>query len=404
MERREFLRLGSLFTLGVIANPTLGVFEKIAQGLSNPQYVYKVKHRFGFWIVFSSQHPDFDNTKRTFLGSIDDAENLFYSNSLELISVVCENVISKKYLKGESAKLNADPELKKERLSNIKLTRGSSKIEKNIQNERESNLAMSVKRLNLESWWKEKISIEEQIKIFNDEKECLKNGWSFAGSGMTHNTSTVALVSLSVNFFLSQDDGSKKIFNPFKEIEPQVKEKEFLDINPYETDGIIGKQINLLLCLLNQYYSVSSTRDMNLANKFFEKIESVIHDSEKKLSLELRIEAMNTGIRYNYMRREEEIHFNKAKEICWDQISLYPEYLESLSARNNYVIIPHGFKQLAIVMEKEKNFVAAISICKKAISLGLEDYARQMNYTDAGEWDKRLKRLNSKIEKLEKVA
>ena len=400
MERREFLRLGSLFALGLVSSPALTVFEKIAQGLIDPQYIYKVKHRFGFWVVFSSQHPDFDNMKRTFIGSIDAAE--FYSNSLELINVIEGIENSKEYLKKESSKLNSDPALKMERLGNIRVTQGVSEIQKENIEIGDSKLVLAIKNLNLKGWWDERISEDESERILIDEKECLKKGWSFAGSNMTHNKTSTKV--LTIEFLLSQDDGSKKPFAPFQNEKSPNNDGEYAEAIPYENDGIEGKQINLLLCLLNQYYSVSVTRDMELANKFLKKIEKIISANEKKLSTELRLEVMNSGIKYNYMRREDPLFYNRAKELCWEQISLYPQYLEDKLTKDTYFVLPSGFKQLAIIMEKEKNFVAAISICNKAISLGLESRAKAMNYSDAGDWDKRLKRLNRKMEKSKKAA
>jgi len=93
-------------------------------------------------------------------------------------------------------------------------------------------------------------------------------------------------------------------------------------------------------------------------------------------------------IEFHYRFRAEENNYELAINACMNQIEISEKakiefekeiYIDQLPSHK-------GFKQLAIILEKEKKFNEAIKICQKAITEGWN-----------GDWNYRIERMNKKL-------
>lgn len=90
-------------------------------------------------------------------------------------------------------------------------------------------------------------------------------------------------------------------------------------------------------------------------------------------------------------RDDKEGALDRAIEACKLQISMAPKAKAKLvkSAFTPGFIPSHqGYKQLAIILEKQKKYNETISLCEQALSQGWQ-----------GDWEKRIERCNKKIMK-----
>jgi hypothetical protein len=80
-----------------------------------------------------------------------------------------------------------------------------------------------------------------------------------------------------------------------------------------------------------------------------------------------------------------------AIDACEKQILLGPEAAKAFLAEDPEDFLPahHGFQQLAIIQEREKNYTEAIGLCREAIAQGW-----------GGDWEKRITRCENRLAKL----
>ncbi len=95
-----------------------------------------------------------------------------------------------------------------------------------------------------------------------------------------------------------------------------------------------------------------------------------------------------TKIELYYRDREKSPDYlNTAIEACRQQISYAPALAQVYLKEGMHKLPSHkGYKQLAIIWEKQKNYEKVIELCKQAKYQGW-----------AGDWDKRIERCNKKI-------
>ena len=79
-----------------------------------------------------------------------------------------------------------------------------------------------------------------------------------------------------------------------------------------------------------------------------------------------------------------------AIDACKRQIEIAPQAKKAFLRNYKDSILPAhvGYKQLAIIEEKQKNYVEAIRICSEAMGQGW-----------GGDWQKRVERCKKKIQK-----
>ena len=91
-----------------------------------------------------------------------------------------------------------------------------------------------------------------------------------------------------------------------------------------------------------------------------------------------------------YKDRDKPEYLEKAVQACEQQIELAPKAAAAFKAEYRDSPLPshRGYQQLAIILEKQKNFEEAIELCEWAGKQGW-----------AGDWDKRIERCKKKLEK-----
>ena len=95
----------------------------------------------------------------------------------------------------------------------------------------------------------------------------------------------------------------------------------------------------------------------------------------------------NNLITFYYKFRAVDLMYDSAKNSCLKQIEISANSKDSWIKNFGEKLPAHlGFKQLSIIFEKEKNYIAAIEISEKALREGW-----------SGDWEKRLEKLKSKL-------
>lgn len=116
--------------------------------------------------------------------------------------------------------------------------------------------------------------------------------------------------------------------------------------------------------------------------------EKIVHRAVEALSVSTNTREKHFAciglIKYFYSRRNETPEFyQKAIELCLIQISVSKKAIKQIGPVSHT-----GFKQLAIIYDKEKRYTEAITICQQALADGWE-----------GDWAERIAKLQKKIQK-----
>lgn len=84
----------------------------------------------------------------------------------------------------------------------------------------------------------------------------------------------------------------------------------------------------------------------------------------------------------------------KAIAACQNQITLAPLTAKAFRKEWRGEPLPAhtGYKQLAIILEKQKQFHEALTLCKEALKAKWN-----------GDWEKRIERLDKKLKKISKL-
>lgn len=129
----------------------------------------------------------------------------------------------------------------------------------------------------------------------------------------------------------------------------------------------------------------SSPDVRSLAYKIIEKAESLIDASSNPLDIhflygtKLEIKYKDRGLVPNGLE--------EAVKACEQQIDCAPQAAKEFRKQYGDALPNHqGYQQLAIVLEKQKNFSGAISICEQAMKQGW-----------AGGWEKRIERCSKRL-------
>jgi hypothetical protein len=136
----------------------------------------------------------------------------------------------------------------------------------------------------------------------------------------------------------------------------------------------------------------------SLAGWFYRKEDRAIAHKILDKAVELSSDAPVLDVHFLYQQmietyykdRDNSEYLNKAIEACRRQIALAPEAAKEFQAEYSDSPLPEhkGYKQLAIILEKQGSFQEAIDISHQAESQGW-----------AGEWSRRVERCEKKLEK-----
>ena len=382
MNRRGFLKLSSLFLAGAIIGPDLRSAITAVSNFLNPVYVYKVRSRIGFWVVFKSDTQDLND-------GIDTIEKLndflCYENSLELVKVIEEP----EYLKFSEelrGKLNSDPSVIRQVKKNIKFEGNDKKS---------FDLQKKIISLGLFDWWEDSFTNEEKEIIIQRQKD-----WGFLD---------IFKGSYSVTVTADLDNGSSinVLSKLLSKNEPNLK-KEF-----YNNHSLTYKtsEINQFLC---QFASAFNTlKDSIIQEKVLNKWEDLYLELPESFKVEDQWTLYDLCIEHYYKRRIQDNElYEKSKYYCKKQIELCDTIVSCLivekKARHEETLkfiedqkigvygkyrltedeiarliydVPfigtcRGVTQLSVIYEKEGEYNKALELCKLGKS--------QMWY---GNWD-----------------
>lgn len=127
-------------------------------------------------------------------------------------------------------------------------------------------------------------------------------------------------------------------------------------------------------------------QDYEIAEKILKKGNEIISNNENILDEHF---FYLSGIRVYYKNREKkEGSLDKAIYYCNKQIEISKLSKEGFLHEYPKSLLPEhtGYKQLAIIYEKNKNYQKALTLSKRALSEGW-----------SGDWEKRIARLEKKL-------
>ncbi|MGH1529979.1 MULTISPECIES: tetratricopeptide repeat protein [Yersinia] len=142
-------------------------------------------------------------------------------------------------------------------------------------------------------------------------------------------------------------------------------------------------KLRVLLDLLN------SNCSYEVKKKIIDKGYSISRECHNPLDIHF---FFGTAIAIEYrLRDEKEGALERSILACKSQIAVASK-AKSKFKKNSYMqgILPshQGFKQLAIILEKQNKFKEAINLCEKALKQGWSD-----------DWQKRIERCSRKLDK-----
>jgi len=151
------------------------------------------------------------------------------------------------------------------------------------------------------------------------------------------------------------------------------------------------------LMVLSTWFNNKS--DLHLAEKITSKANALLkkpkynYANKVTKSNEIILDEYYLQMNYitiYYRRRENPIYLDKAIKACNKQIELGEKAIKAFKVIG-YIPSHTGFKQLAIILEKQKKYDEAIKLCIKAKKQGW-----------GGDWDKRIERYSKKLNKASK--
>jgi len=125
----------------------------------------------------------------------------------------------------------------------------------------------------------------------------------------------------------------------------------------------------------------------HIAYKIIKKAETLIDNNSPPIDVHFLYSA-KVGIKYRN-RDSDPNGLIEATNACKQQISYAHLAAKAFIKKYNDGLPSHkGYEQLAIILEKQKEYNETINLCESAMSQGW-----------AGQWEKRIERCNKKIDK-----
>lgn len=142
-----------------------------------------------------------------------------------------------------------------------------------------------------------------------------------------------------------------------------------------------------LLYALAGWFSKENER--TIAYKILEKAETLLNHETRILDVHF---LYGQKIKILYKDRKKPGYMERAIGACEQQIEIAIEAANAFRKEYKESSLPghQGYEQLAIILEKQKNFEAAIELCARADKEGW-----------AGSWQKRIERCKTKLENAE---
>jgi len=154
---------------------------------------------------------------------------------------------------------------------------------------------------------------------------------------------------------------------------------------------IIGSSASVINFLTGLQSWFTNLADETISEKILIKAESLINKNTPILDVHFLYGSI---INHYYKKRNIDSKFyDLAKKYCKKQIEISVLVKKTFQEESCYDGLPghKGYNQLAIILEKEKKYKEAIEICIEANEMGWNS-----------DWEKRIIRLNKKLEKEKK--
>jgi len=148
----------------------------------------------------------------------------------------------------------------------------------------------------------------------------------------------------------------------------------------------IPKMLSNIATQSFQYDFIKENR--SIVQKFYEKTDQLFENSDDIIDSHFFYDA---SIRFYYSDRENKESMRKAIEACRKQIDIAPSAAENFKRLQGRMPEHTGYKQLAIILDKQNKYDEAIKICKQAESEGW-----------SGDWIPRIARYEKAKAKIKK--
>lgn len=200
------------------------------------------------------------------------------------------------------------------------------------------------------------------------------------------------------NLFKKKPGGSLKYYglwdwwiSTFSEKEREIITSTFQPLGAAEnplTEGEASYSSRSAVSLLSSLARWFKNEDQRtLAYKILEKADELADKAsvlDQHFLYQVKIEV------YYRFRDIDDFALSRAKEGCKQQIALSPEAAKAFKDEYGDQVLPShvGFKQLAIIKDKEGDWAGAIEVCERALNEGWD-----------GDWGRRIERYEKKMNK-----
>lgn len=197
----------------------------------------------------------------------------------------------------------------------------------------------------------------------------------------------------SINF-IKENQGMKSVIDKCglnewwnKEFSDKERETVVSNIGTIDMSSTsIPKMLSNIATQSFQYDFIKENR--SIVQKFYEKADQLFENSDDIID---RHFFYNNSIIFYYADRENKESMKKAIEACRKQIDIAPSAAENFKRFQGRMPEHTGYKQLAIILDKQNKYDEAIKICNQAQSEGW-----------SGDWIPRIARYEKAKAKIKK--
>ncbi|MEX0998400.1 MAG: hypothetical protein WD000_00345 [Thermodesulfobacteriota bacterium] len=176
------------------------------------------------------------------------------------------------------------------------------------------------------------------------------------------------------------EEEKKRIIDAYKPLDSA-------EDNPLTEENVTGMSLSVagFLWSLSSWFEGPNDRD--IARKILQKAEEINPERGIVEDVLDKHFTLSQAIKIHYRDRKIDNYYQKAIEYCRRQIDLAPQAKDSFLKKYPEQGLPShvGYKQLVVILDKERKWIKAIELCKKAKQEGW-----------SGDWDNRIARYKAK--------
>jgi hypothetical protein len=174
----------------------------------------------------------------------------------------------------------------------------------------------------------------------------------------------------------------ESVFHPMGDSRP----RPLTEGSIYQISGDTATPVSLLSNLVG--WLRATPEDLVIRQKLRRKIVELVDSEPGAIARHFALQVL---IGEFYRDRESEPSaLNAAIDACRAQIAIAPEVAAAMRGSDRNSPLPRhvGYEQLAIILEKAKEYTAAMAVCREAKAAGWNS-----------DWDKRIARCQKRLEK-----